>query len=71
MSREPVTVGMDDDLHRVKDLFELYRFHHLLASSVAVTWSGESLPRIAFCSRVAGESMRAYAGSPYCSVSPR
>ena len=30
MSREPVTVGMDDDLHRVKDLFELYRFHHLL-----------------------------------------
>jgi len=30
MSREPVTVRMDDDLHRVKDLFELYRFHHLL-----------------------------------------
>jgi acetoin utilization protein AcuB len=30
MSREPVTVGMDDDLHRVKDLFDLYRFHHLL-----------------------------------------
>jgi acetoin utilization protein AcuB len=30
MSRDPVTVGMDDDLHRVKDLFELYRFHHLL-----------------------------------------
>ncbi|MBL8200661.1 MAG: CBS domain-containing protein [Chromatiales bacterium] len=30
MSREPVTVGMDDDLHRVKELFELYRFHHLL-----------------------------------------
>lgn len=30
MSGEPVTVRMDDDLHRVKDLFELYRFHHLL-----------------------------------------
>lgn len=30
MSRDPVTVGMDDDLRRVKDLFELYRFHHLL-----------------------------------------
>ena len=30
MTRDPVTVGMDDDLHRVKDLFELYRFHHLL-----------------------------------------
>ncbi|MDH5254416.1 MAG: CBS domain-containing protein [Gammaproteobacteria bacterium] len=30
MSTDPVTVGMDDDLHRVKDLFDLYRFHHLL-----------------------------------------
>lgn len=30
MSREPVTVGLDDDLTRVKELFELYRFHHLL-----------------------------------------
>lgn len=33
MSPEPVTVGMDDDLQRVKDLFELYRFHHLLVLS--------------------------------------
>ncbi len=30
MTPDPVTVGMDDDLHRVKELFELYRFHHLL-----------------------------------------
>jgi acetoin utilization protein AcuB len=30
MSTDPVTVGMDDDLHRVKDLFDLYRLHHLL-----------------------------------------
>ncbi len=30
MSREPVTVGMDEDLRRVRELFELYRFHHLL-----------------------------------------
>lgn len=30
MSREPVTVGLDDDLTRVKELFDLYRFHHLL-----------------------------------------
>lgn len=30
MSREPVTVDMDDDLHRVKNLFELHRFHHVL-----------------------------------------
>ncbi len=30
MSLDPVTVGMDDDLHRVKSLFELHRFHHLL-----------------------------------------
>lgn len=30
MTRDPVTAGMDDDLHRVKNLFDLYRFHHLL-----------------------------------------
>jgi len=30
MTRDPVTVSMDHDLHRVKELFELYRFHHLL-----------------------------------------
>ena len=30
MSREPVTVGLDDDLTRVKELFELHRFHHVL-----------------------------------------
>jgi acetoin utilization protein AcuB len=33
MSRDPVTVGMDADLQRVKVLFELYRFHHLLVMS--------------------------------------
>jgi len=37
------------------------------ASSVAVTSSGESAPSFAFCSRVAGASIRAYAGSP-CSA---
>ena len=34
------------------------------ASSVAVTASGESAASAAFCSRSAGASMRAYAGSP-------
>src|SRR3712207_4132609 len=39
------------------------------ASSVAVTSSGESFPSAAFCSRVAGASMRAQADSPYRAVS--
>ena len=39
------------------------------ASSVAVTWSAESLASTAFSSRVAGASTRAYAGEPNFSVS--
>jgi acetoin utilization protein AcuB len=30
MTRDPVTVGAEQDLHRVRELFDLYRFHHLL-----------------------------------------
>ena len=41
------------------------------ASSVAPRRSGESAFRISFCSRVAGASMRAYAGAPNSSVSAR
>ena len=42
-----------------------------LASVSAATCSGDSLPSTAFCSRVAASSMRAYAGSPWRSVSSR
>ena len=34
------------------------------ASSVAVTEEASSLDSLAFCSRLAGASMRAYAGAP-------
>ncbi|MBI4595198.1 MAG: CBS domain-containing protein [Candidatus Tectomicrobia bacterium] len=30
MTRKTITVGMDDDVRKVKDLFEKHRFHHLL-----------------------------------------
>ena len=30
MTGEIITIGMDDDLRRVKDLFKKYGFHHLL-----------------------------------------
>lgn len=30
MSRSPITIGMDAPLERVKDMFERYRFHHVL-----------------------------------------
>ena len=41
------------------------------ASSVAATSSGESFASFAFCSRLAGATTRAYAGSPYYSTNPR
>jgi len=30
MTRQTITIGMDDDVRRVRDLFEKYGFHHLL-----------------------------------------
>ena len=30
MTREIIRIGMDDDVRRVRDLFEEYGFHHLL-----------------------------------------
>ena len=30
MTRVTITIGMDDDVRRVRDLFEEYGFHHLL-----------------------------------------
>ena len=39
------------------------------ASSVAVTADGSSLASLAFCSRLAGASTRAYAGAPCSAVS--
>jgi acetoin utilization protein AcuB len=48
MSRNVVTVGLDDTLALVKEIFDHSKFHHLLALEAANCWAW---CRTATCSR--------------------